>query len=168
MELARQAARWTQDHAASLTEADPVLPAGVINRIADNWRPLFAVAELAGDGWNDIAENTALTLIGGEPDENSIRVQLLSDIRAAFAVRSPVDRLTSEDLVAHLNSLEDRPWPEWGRKQQPISKTQVARLLKPLGISPGSIRLADGQTPKGYKLEAFVDAFARYLSQGAD
>jgi Protein of unknown function (DUF3631) len=160
--VARQIARWTTDHAAELTPADPAM-GGLINRTADNWRPLFAVAELAGDGWSDLAHDTAATLVGRQPDEASIRVRLLFDIRGAFAAAG-VDRLRSEALVDYLVSLEDRPWPEWGKTRKPISKVQVARLLQPLHISPGSIRLPDGTTRKGYYRRAFKDAFARYLS----
>jgi hypothetical protein len=97
--------------------------------------------------------------------ESSARIQLLADIRAGFAAKN-TDRLSSETLVEHLVSLEDRPWPEWGKARKPISKVQIARMLKPLSISPGTIRLADGSTPKGYHKTAFEDAFARYLSSG--
>jgi putative DNA primase/helicase len=160
--LARQIARWATDHAAQLAHVDPAM-SGLVNRAADNWRPLFAVAELAGNGWRDLAHDAAGTLTRGEPDEASTRVRLLFDIRAAFTAKG-VDRLRSEELVDHLVSLEDRPWPEWGRARKPITKVQVARLLKPLRISPGSIRLPNGSTPKGYYRTAFTDAFARYLA----
>ena len=39
----------------------------------------------------------------------------------------------------------------------------LAKLLKPFGIMPASVRLPDGTTPKGYKAESFADAWARYL-----
>jgi len=70
--------------------------------------------------------------------------------------------------VAYLVSREDRPWPEWGKTRKPLTKVQLARMLKPYGISPGTIRLDDGTakgtTAKGYLKSAFEDAFARYLS----
>src|SRR5262249_12851138 len=39
--LARQTVRWARDHGAELADADPVMPRGVINREADNWRALL-------------------------------------------------------------------------------------------------------------------------------
>jgi hypothetical protein len=43
----------------------------------------------------------------------------------------------------------------------------LARLLKPFGIAPEGMRICD-ETPKGYQLGRFTDAFARYLPpQGA-
>ena len=58
--------------------------------------------------------------------------------------------------------MEDRPWPEW-RRGKPITTRGVARLLKPFRIAPGTIRAAEGKTPKGYHRDTFEDAFARYL-----
>jgi hypothetical protein len=46
---------------------------------------------------------------------------------------------------------------------KPITKAQIARLLRPVHVLSGTIRLSDGRTPKGYYLSAFSDAFARYL-----
>ncbi len=68
----------------------------------------------------------------------------------------------SEELAEYLHKMEDRPWPEYGRRNQPISKNQVARLLKHFNISPGTIRCGE-TTGKGYKLSQFGDVFARYL-----
>ncbi len=44
-----------------------------------------------------------------------------------------------------------------------VSVRQVARLLMPFAVCPGTIRLTCGNTAKGYKKTAFNDAFARYL-----
>ena len=48
--LARKVARWTTDNAERLPRSDPEMPAGIINREADNWRPLLAIADVAGGG----------------------------------------------------------------------------------------------------------------------
>ena len=45
-----------------------------------------------------------------------------------------------------------------------MSPRQIAQLLKQYGIKPKTIRMKDGYTPKGYSLDQFEDAFARYLS----
>ena len=38
--LCRMCARWAADHAKALAAADPAMPEGIINRAADNWRPV--------------------------------------------------------------------------------------------------------------------------------
>ena len=90
-----------------------------------------------------------------------MRTMLLADIRAAFQIKG-THRLSSDDLVGHLWTLEDRPWPELN-KGKPLTKNGLARLLRPFAISSGTIRLAGERTAKGYYLSAFDDAFARYL-----
>ncbi len=86
---------------------------------------------------------------------------LLSDSQAAF-VEKKTDRLSSEELVAHLNGLEERPWSEFSRGK-PLSKTQLARMLGRFNINSGTIRLSDTRTAKGYYKTAFEEAFACYL-----
>jgi hypothetical protein len=136
------------------------MPSTIINRDADNWRPLLAVADAAGGEWSARARQAANDLVGEHADD-SRRVQLLIDIRAAFETKN-VDRLSSDELVADLTSLDDRPWVEFS-KGRALTKAQLARLVRPLGVSSGTIRLNDGRTPKGYYRRAFDDAFARYL-----
>jgi hypothetical protein len=159
--LAQRAARWVADNLGALTAADPAVPGTLHDRASDNWRPLLAVADLAGGTWPERARGAAIELTTEGDDQSSVRVALLADIRAAFAAKG-IDRIASEDLVAYLVSLEDRRWPEY-RAGKAISKTQVARLLAPLHISPGTIRISDRHTAKGYYRRVFDDAFARYL-----
>src|SRR5439155_9520403 len=49
--LARKLARWAADNFDALAACDPPLPPGAFNRLADNWRPLLAVAQIAGGDW---------------------------------------------------------------------------------------------------------------------
>jgi hypothetical protein len=140
-ELARKAARWAADHAAAIRDADPALPETIINREADNWRPLLAIADAAGGKWPERARKVA-TEFAGEAGDDSRRVQLLADIAAAFEAKK-TDRLSSDALTVHLVAMEDRPWAEWSRGR-PLSKNQLAGLMKPFGVSPGTIRVGPG------------------------
>jgi putative DNA primase/helicase len=156
--LRRMAWRWAQDHLVVLRQADPAMPAGLRGRAADNWRPLLAIADVAGGHWPDTARRAAATLHAGR-SEQTIGVMLLDDIRGLFAGGGS-DRLTSADIVNALGRMEDRPWPEW-KNEKPITTRQVARLLEPFGVRPTTIRTGAG-TAKGYHLEEFADAFRRY------
>ena len=49
--LCRKLARWARDNFDALKACKPVLPATAFNRLADNWRPLFAIAQLADGDW---------------------------------------------------------------------------------------------------------------------
>jgi len=158
-ELGRKAARWAADHGKALENADPKAPAQLHDRAADAWAPLFSIADLAGGEWPGRARRAAIELSG--TDDGTIREKLLSDIRTAFDAKK-ADRLSSDDLIAYLSGLDERPWAEFSRGK-PLSKAKLAHLLRPLEIPPGSIRLDDGRTPKGYYRHAFEDAFTRYL-----
>jgi hypothetical protein len=162
-DVALRAARWAADQASGISDADPEIPEELHDRAADNWRPLFAIADGARGGWADRARIAALKLSAeGAADQDSMRTMLLADIRAAFRVKR-ADRLSSDELVGHLTGLDERPWPEMN-KGKPVTKNGLARLLRPFDISSGTIRLAGEHTAKGYYVSAFDDAFARYLT----
>jgi class 3 adenylate cyclase len=171
--LARKMARWAHDHTAALTAADPDM-GELMNRVADNWRPLFAIAEAAGGPWPKMVREIA-TAADKATSEQSVFVLLLQDIRWIFDGRpetddnggtvlhgSKSDRLSSAELVSQLITIEGRPWAEWKGGRE-ITQNGLARMLDRFGIRPGTIRLHTGQTPKGYHRSAFDDAFSSYL-----
>lgn len=160
-ELCRKVARWSVDNRAQIEASDPTLPEGCHNRPADNWRPLFALAEVAGGQWPDRARQALAALeSGADLAAHGRGVQLLADLRDMFAA-TPEIRLSSQRICEALAQREDRPWPEV-RDGRPISPVQLAKLLKPFGVSPRDIRLGL-EVLKGYYAEDFADAFARYL-----
>ena len=159
-ELAEQAARWVMDQETALRHAEPDMPDGIHNRRADNWRPLLGIADVAGGEWPERARRAARALSTGEEDADSIKVQLIWDIQRIFD-ETGESRLPSKMIVERLHEMEGSPWPEYGRKQQPISVNQMARLLKPFAVSSGTIRWGE-ETAKGYKLDSFKDVLARY------
>ena len=157
--LKRRAARWAADHMQALRRADPVMPDGLYGRAADNWRALLGIADAAGSEWPQRAREAARALTAGRAEETA-GVLLLGDLRALFAQRK-TEHLASAEIVSALAGMEDRPWPEWQRGQ-PITARQLARLLEPFGIRPGT-RRDRTETFKGYTRAAFDDAFGRYL-----
>jgi hypothetical protein len=52
-----------------------------------------------------------------------------------------------------------------GRARKPLTQNRLARMLKPLGIAPAKIRVAD-KTLNGYLATLFDDAFARFCPEG--
>jgi len=163
-QIRQKIARWAVDNRDRLAGWDGEVPVGLHDRAADNWRPLIAIGDVAGGRWAQLARDVALALTDAE-DEHSISVMLLKDIKELFD-RMAADRLPTELVLEQLHRLEHRPWPEW-RQGRPISARQLARLLQPFGVVPGTIRLEAGRTAKGYKLAAFADPFERYLAQSS-
>jgi putative DNA primase/helicase len=165
--LARKLARWTTDNAVAIAATEPEMPAGIYNRAADNWRPLLAIATVAGGKWRDRGERAALKSVAADIDDASRLELLLGDIRDIFAKRAanniePAKEIPSADLVSGLVGLEGRPWAEYGKNDKPVTANGLARLLKQVGIAPEQIG-PEGSRVRGYKLHLFQDAFDRYL-----
>ena len=93
-------------------------------------------------------------------DDETIGVRLLADSFTAFE-RTGAERLATETLLELLVSDDEAPWTEWHGR--PLTARGLSGLLKPFGIRSGTVRLADDATAKGYKREAFEDAWTRYL-----
>jgi hypothetical protein len=158
--LRRQAARWAANHRSDLEGADPLVPDRLDDRAADNWRPLLAIADLAGGEWPERARRASLALSGGDEAQDGAREQLLGDLQVIFLERE-VERIFTEDILADLSKREDRPWREWRAGKQ-LTAVQLARLLRPFGVKPGTQRIGN-ETKKGYAKEDFAESFGRYL-----
>ena len=155
--LRSQAARWAIDNFDRLVDADPQLPNGLNDRASDNWRPLLAIADLAGGEWRQEARQAAC-LLSGEAQDGAIGVELLKDIRVAFGDHEVI---RSADLVVKLTADLERPWAEW-KHGRPLTQKQLANLLAPFCITSGTVHppgLPDG---KGYRRADFEGAWRAY------
>jgi putative DNA primase/helicase len=162
-ELCRKLARWCSNNRPALESCDPTMPDGAFNRLADNWRSLFAIAEIAGGDWPKRAREAFAKLTSTEDlDAQSVGTQLLGDISAAFTAKN-TDKIFSAQLCEELAAIEGRPWAEWGRQRKRISMNQLATQLRRFSVSPHEIRIGE-ETGRGYELADFKDAFSRYLA----
>ena len=167
--MRRRWKRWAIDHLDALKQSDPDLPAGLpVNRASDNWRPLVAVADLAGGPWPARARTAALALSGiREADDEPENVQLLADVRAVFEDTTD-EHLSSDTIIAGLKALSERPWADWN-KGRGISPAQLARRLREFGAGqPGGLRtsktrLDASRTAQRWHRADFSDAWKRYL-----
>ena len=100
-ELARKCARWAKDNLQKLNGADPVMPKQLRNRAADNWRPLFAIADAIGGDCPDRARRAALALAGDEIELTSGE-QLLSNIRT---IRNVYSRAASIEFLRRIFAM---------------------------------------------------------------
>ena len=159
-ELRQKCRRWAEDNADALRTAPEMVASGLDDRAVDCWEPLLVIAKQAGGEWLGRALYAAKVL-SSEHDQPSINVELLADIKAAFALRAK-DELTTKALIAELCADQERPWATWN-KGKPISDRQVAKLLKSFAIISDTVHPPGESHAKGYKLARFEDAFARYL-----
>lgn len=157
-QIREQLAAWAEENTTLLV--CPPLPEKLTDRQQDGAEPLLAIADCAGGDWPQRARAALVEIFTGTAaEDDSVGVQLLSDIRTVFEAKD-ADRLSSEELVLALGEIEGSPWPEYQHGQK-LSPTKMARLLKPFDLGPRSIRIGVG-TPKGYLRESFEDAWSRY------
>jgi hypothetical protein len=162
-ELCRKLARWCADNRERIAACDPALPNGVFNRQADNWRPLFAIAEVAGGDWlKRCADAFEKLTRQTDAQRGSIRLELLADMQVVFR-QSQIERIFSRDLVEALVAMSDGPWPEAWRGR-PITERWLAQKLAGFDVQPKTLRIG-AQRAKGYEKADFQNAFERYLPE---
>jgi hypothetical protein len=159
-DLRRRLKRFADDHTSALANAEPTMSPELVNRLADNWRPLLAIADAAGGEWPQKARN-AIGAIDQRDHEGSERELLLTHIREIYdRVSLKDDFISSTNLTVELANIEDGPWKEYGRTGNPITTKRVRMLLRPLHVHPKHNAAGDA---RGYYRAHFEDAFARYL-----
>jgi hypothetical protein len=138
------------------------------------WEPLLAVASLAGTAWRDEAIAAAIALSGSRDDEMDEGVNLLADVRAVFNDNAGREALPTYELLEALLAIETSPWRAWWSepraddvKPSKAAPRKLARTLRPFGIRPVDVWIPSGATRKGYRLDDFRDAWARYLAPQA-
>jgi hypothetical protein len=98
---------------------------------------------------------------GDDRDRDEEKIQLLADIAEAFDGHETIHTAT---LLERLNAVEESPWGG-KRRGEGLDGRGLAHLLRPFNIHPRQVRVGE-VTKKGYQLEWFEDAFARYLPDG--
>jgi hypothetical protein len=159
-QLRDRLASWAELNLEQLRGLYPDMPDGIVDRPADVWEPLVAIADLAAGHWPHTAREAALLLNQARAERDpSLGVQLLSDCRRIFDERH-VDRLTTEALLEALVALDESPWGDLRGK--PLDARGLARRLKKYDARPDVHRFDDG-AKRGYRTEDFHDAWQRYL-----
>jgi len=155
--LRDQLAAWAEQILPNL-DTFPAMPEGILDRNADVWEGLIAVADAVGGSWPDRARVAAVALVALAKGESpSLGLRLLSDLRTVFGDH---EVLSTVDLISFLISLEESPWGDLRGK--PLDSRRLANILSPYAIRSKVIRTGTS-TPRGYQKSEFFDAWLRYL-----
>ncbi len=165
--LTARISRWVTQNSGRIAEvyASAELPF-VEDREEENWGPLFAVLAVSDPSRMAELRGHALALGAAKAEaepEQSLSVRLLSDIRDVL--RPDEEAIPTAELLARLRQAEGTPWyveSERARPEQWLSARRIARLLRPFGVRPGTVRL-ESKTAKGYYVKDLEPANARYL-----
>ena len=168
--LCRKLARWMEDNSQKLKSCDPSLPPNVLNREADLWRPLFAIAEIAGGSWPELVKQALLSQEGTNTQTKEL--QLLTDINKVLAQGVYAPGIFTDELISELCELDESLWVEYNFRAYPAEKKrikpkQLAGLLKDFKCEPHTIRRSEIRR-KGYYTNDLRAVIRRYLPDEGD
>lgn len=156
--------RFVQDYSGILAEGFESMPEELSDREQDNWAPLFAIANCSGDEALVMVREAALYAKGATQEPQSMSNNLLADIREVLeAHESPY--IPTVDLLDLLWNDPEMGWDRYNRGV-PLTARQLSKNLGSYGIRSKTVRVG-AQTPKGYEVREFDEAFKRYLPSPA-
>ena len=166
--LRRKWLRWSNDNMAALRDAEPAMPEGFNNRLAENYALLFAIADLAGGDWPKRMRAAAIKL-SHEYNLPSLRRRLLAkffDYFIAHGVPSAHGSLLliSKQVEGLVAAEGDEAFSDYLGRGRPITQWQIAGLLKPFKCGPELIH-PRGRTERGYDSGRFETPFKHYLGK---
>jgi hypothetical protein len=145
--------------ASELATAKPSMPAKLINRGADKWRPLLAIAEEAGGDWPKRALAAAEELESYET-ERPPHVVLLRKVMA-ITKDWPHEVIFSEELDRELDRADPSERTEIARAKH------RARLLDVVGLK-AERHWRDGKQLRGYRIADIRRADEQYIRDTYD
>ena len=154
-----QCQRWATDSLTALRSVDQIqITECATDRQEDVWEPLLGIGRVIGPDWEKRLRGACQKMCGGhDGGSDSLAHSILAACREFF--RDGPDKVPTKDLCAWLNST-DLSGCNNGRG---VTAFVLARNLASYGITPGSVRLPNGKTPKGYHRVSFEAAFEAYL-----
>ncbi|MEC9435132.1 MAG: DUF3631 domain-containing protein [Pseudomonadota bacterium] len=166
VDVRRQLARWAKDALARIRADRAGAPPCGNDRAQDNWTPLFRVARALGDDWPERAAAAYGDMaVRRDADEPGDGVTLLSDLRDLF-VREAGPHLATARVLEEMHALEERPRRAF-RDGQPLQPHQLARLLKPFGISSKQVR-EENRRFKAWQRGPVMEAAHRYCGANVE
>lgn len=166
-------AAWAAEHGPAMGNAWPVMPPGIVDRTAECWEPLLAVADAAGGDWPERARKACLAINAATSSRGqSLGVRLLIDLRRLFDAADAVSMPTA-DILARLCGeapigrdgdgediyLSEAPWRDL--RGSPLDDRGLANMLRRYDVRPTKIKAA-GRAVQGYRRSDLWDAWQRY------
>jgi Protein of unknown function (DUF3631) len=154
-------ARAADDYLAEIESVEVARPAGLNDRQWNNWKPLLAIASVAGEDWFNRAVEAAVTLSSGE-DEADDSLLALRHVYEALKTE-PGGRLKTETILGILVSRDDGPWASMWARDLNVDRDRrdirgpsaaLAKLLRPFEVRPKQLKI-DGMKERGYDLVWF-------------
>jgi hypothetical protein len=136
---------------------DPQMPAQLVGRDADKWRPLIAIADSFDQG--TLARDVALAFIK-ESDTLDIKESVLRDTQKVFN-RVKTDKLTADTLYEKLREDKEGEY-EVDYVEHKITKRVIGNILAEFQIRSKPHRHRGGTPQRCWFKEDFEEMWERY------
>jgi hypothetical protein len=131
--------KWALEYAEALSMSLPSMPDGVVDRNADIWEPLIAIADLAGTDWSERSRKACVHLIGvSSKKDEPYPVKLLSQIREIYEEDQDSKGVFTMELIEKLG-------PSWG-----LNPKSLSRVMSEYDVPISDLRIS-GSRARGYK-----------------
>jgi hypothetical protein len=140
------------------------------DREGELWEPLFAVCSvIAPTRIGELRKSAEMlsTAKAAADQDDSRPLRLLSDIREVFP--KDAENILTKELMRRLEKLDYSPWfkPDGGRPECELNPRRLARMLRPFGISPRTVRV-ECELGKGYSKGEFQAPWDRYIPSSSE
>jgi hypothetical protein len=169
--LRRKWMRWAIDDMAAVRDADPPMPEGFADRLADNYALLFAIADLAGDGWPERMRKAAVKL-SREHNKPSLGRRCFMQFYEFLSTHGVFGStgtllITAEQLEKLFAATQEDDWCNYLGSGRPINHWQISGLLRPYyrGPNPRPLIHPPGRTARGFDAAWFEITIKHYLGK---
>ena len=151
-------AKWCDGIAEQMKVAEPNMPTSIVDRAADCWEPLVAIADAAGGDWPKRARAAAVAIVTGSAEQvMTSGVQLLSNLRDIYG---DAEKLFTETILDRLHHLPESAWNDIRGK--PLNDRGLAMRLRRYGVKSKGLRI-DGKVRNGYFAADLLELWKRYV-----
>ncbi|MEZ5499993.1 MAG: DUF3631 domain-containing protein [Steroidobacteraceae bacterium] len=163
-ELRERLAKWARRVGPPAGAAWPTMPRGVVDRPAEIWEPLIAIADQAGGAWPLMARDACVALCADAEDRRlSLGIRLLADLRTLFKGQEVIGTQAILQRLADGADYGLDPDAPWGDiRGRPLTVRALSSMLKGYGVGPTKVKVA-GSAVQGYRRDQLHDAWQRYL-----
>jgi hypothetical protein len=169
--LRRKWLRWSNDNVTTIKSADPSMPQGFNDRLAENYALLFAIADAAGSGWPDRMRKGAVKLTRAY-NEPSLGLRCLAQLYEFFETYGVLGRagtllITAELLEKLFEATQEDDWCNYRGSGHPINHWQISELLRPFyrGPEPRPLIHPPGETARGHDAVWYEISFKHFLGK---
>ena len=152
-------ARFALDQREAISQSEKIHGDGLNDRAADTFDPLYVIARLAGQEWEQKLHAAALALSPGVHAKGAI-AELLVDIHTIFFFTER-KKMFTRGLLEYLRE-DEFAMKATALNYLTLDECRLSDALRPYGIKSSTIRIGK-DVMRGYLAEDFSDVLARYV-----